>query len=957
MQENTDIINMAATRPLVFVYPLTESLQRLKDVISEVAQEENIEIFEVDDQVEINQLMPTLGQSLTLFGEAKKCATTLQINKKFIKAYSSKAILLGDKQLPRKTIEKFQKIGLTEFIMEPVPPKTLLFKVKLLMRSIKLQDKREEEEANVKEKVFTGEDNSSSDKENLKQQRIEKMVRDDEEEGGLSVKRSENKSLQLENEEEEEKKRLYQEGTIQKEWKGKSGSSVSLEMEKEGDDKKKNNSQDHIETFYKNKSEKKLDIQFEEGMYDREKKEKSLEDFSESDYQKTRKSNSINLNLQENTKKNRDQENASLSDDKYLKGKLSGFQLEALEEDEEKKKREEEISDDDNVKNKKKSNIEDLKIEEDKKRKTNLDEESEIEKEKRKNNSTLTIEELEEELRKNKKEFLLDLEKKERDLKDEIDDLSEKNENARHRPGLDSLHLEEDEKKSNENELNKIEKYMKGKSNKNLSDELDLTPEDLTPLSDVSEEEEEDEATNGRAEGLILEVESDDESKKKKNQDDLFIDKEKNNNIDLEKIEENEEGHDKKQNEINLNLFDNKKNSHLDEDFEEEDMSGAFEKRNLKNTNLKLANDDKKNRDSDEEEYEGDYQRRKASKELLLESDKEKTNHTAHTEKIVTTLDSRKGIKHQEYDWENLNKKGYKDEERGDKKTKGQVDISFAEKIDYGEQTIDYRKLWEEFGGITIDREGNVNKRNGPTYVSGEIDKNTEKGVYNNGANDSTDDSSFDSQEQDIEIDDETVYIADPKGIETVIEALSLYYEKVQKPEDIFSFIAYRLFVDYNAVCIFFLFDKIKGLYEEKYNGHIDLSTSQTEKNSGSESGQHWRDFKEANIARWQELTLPQWNDETFQNSDNYLFYPYFEGLSKMGFVIIEVPTSLESTKANTIELITESARGAILEFFHDGGNKGTYAKVKSIEKNIQAKKNEKGFIKKLFGIFFKKAS
>ena len=42
-------------------------------------------------------------------------------------------------------MQKFEKIGLTESITEPIAPKTLLYKVKLLLRSIKIASEEDEE--------------------------------------------------------------------------------------------------------------------------------------------------------------------------------------------------------------------------------------------------------------------------------------------------------------------------------------------------------------------------------------------------------------------------------------------------------------------------------------------------------------------------------------------------------------------------------------------------------------------------------------------------------------------------------------------------------------------------------------------------------------------------------------------------------------------------------------------
>ena len=121
---------MDMPKPLIFVNPLSPSLQKLREVINETSQEDGIEIYECEDLNEANQLIQTVGASITLISHPKLCSTLLQINRRAIKKLKSKVLLLSPKDLPRNTIQKFQKIGLTEFLCEPVVPKSLVYKVK-----------------------------------------------------------------------------------------------------------------------------------------------------------------------------------------------------------------------------------------------------------------------------------------------------------------------------------------------------------------------------------------------------------------------------------------------------------------------------------------------------------------------------------------------------------------------------------------------------------------------------------------------------------------------------------------------------------------------------------------------------------------------------------------------------------------------------------------------------------
>ena len=123
-------------KSLVFLTPLCETLVKLKEVIDETADADGIEVFEVEELEEMRHLLPSLGQCLMIASNPRKCAQALLMNKRAIKILQTKSILLSAKKIPNKTLDKFVKVGLTECIVEPVAPKTLLYKVRLLLRSI-----------------------------------------------------------------------------------------------------------------------------------------------------------------------------------------------------------------------------------------------------------------------------------------------------------------------------------------------------------------------------------------------------------------------------------------------------------------------------------------------------------------------------------------------------------------------------------------------------------------------------------------------------------------------------------------------------------------------------------------------------------------------------------------------------------------------------------------------------
>lgn len=132
---------MQYEKPLIFIYPISDTLMNLKKAIE--ASGQPLDIYEIDDLRELLQTVPALGQSLVLGSNAKKCAKFLQAAKKLIKQYDTKVVIISQKQYPRKTVDKLMKFGLNDIIFEPVPAKTLMHKVNLMLRSLKVPSKQE----------------------------------------------------------------------------------------------------------------------------------------------------------------------------------------------------------------------------------------------------------------------------------------------------------------------------------------------------------------------------------------------------------------------------------------------------------------------------------------------------------------------------------------------------------------------------------------------------------------------------------------------------------------------------------------------------------------------------------------------------------------------------------------------------------------------------------------------
>ena len=156
---------MENKKQLIIVPPMSEALKKLHEVLEGIAADENIEISLIDDLKELGQFIGSSGQCLILCANAKKCATFLQDNRFVISRSHSKTMLFTPKEIPAKTLIKFTKVGLTESILENSPPKTLLYKIKLQLRSIRTTSAEKDKEVVKSISDSTAESKSTSQEE------------------------------------------------------------------------------------------------------------------------------------------------------------------------------------------------------------------------------------------------------------------------------------------------------------------------------------------------------------------------------------------------------------------------------------------------------------------------------------------------------------------------------------------------------------------------------------------------------------------------------------------------------------------------------------------------------------------------------------------------------------------------------------------------------------------------
>ncbi len=931
-------------KPLIFLEPLSQTLKKLKEVLEENSESEGIEIYDVESVEEASQLIPTIGQAVILTASPKTCAVTLQSNRRYIKKFQTKTLLLTPKPIPRKTLDKFMKVGLTECIVEPVNPKTLLYKVRLQLRSISAE--KDEHDGEMQKKF--GEETSTEAIDTLSKMRAEKgVILDEEPEERAQRDKKEVKEETLEDYS-KPKKKMAQEETIDGFYRGKQKrQEVALEDE-EDTQKKKGYQEEIIEGHYKGKLDKqeaqedtpeakrdKLELPIIEEDLESIKRQVTLE--VEEDYNKKQrdqilesqeaeeKAKSPRLNIEEEEEANRDASNRESEDlGGHYKGNVNNNHLD-IEDDEEEITQERDADHYENLKGKSSPtlNIED-------------DEQKEY----------LDKEEVPEDISPEKKSASLDIEE------DDQDEITQS-------PKLNIIDEKEDK------EIRREE------------DEQDsITKEKSTQLAIIDEHEEDDigpkkvDDIDGYLRG----------GKARKN---LDID----NDEDLYKDEKGEkEKERKRKQQASLDLYDdeNQKDPLLGEK-EYPENRGPEKKEAL----LNLYDDEPHSKDpASKKEGEG-YERARSSyqEEETGGFGKGHSAHTQHSkdrynksnaraDQIKTHYDSREGIKHNEGSWDsNWEKAGVAEQDF--QASKKENEISYASE-DLSEQTIDYAQLKKEFEGMDLGHTPKKKKDYGEFEQVAQVKTFTKTVLSPTGTLEAMEYEEIQALAADEE-ESHQVFLPDSKGIETVIEVLNFYQTDNIHQSAIYNYISMKLDHLFKGDLTLYLVDKKKDLelihmgavvsqlgiapVKPKEEDALDKQEFKLLMKEFEEEDQEyrmqalalqndWKDKWEGRLSQWQSCQTPKWRDHTFQEEDNEFIFPFYEGVSLLGLAIFTPKEDFVESKSGALEVALESLRAPILTEYHSVRGQGEQRAKTIIEP--QAPTGAKGFFKKWFG---KKAS
>lgn len=912
---------MTENRPIIFLYPLSSSLKKYLELVQETHEEEAIDIYEVDVLNEAAQLIPTLGPCVILASSPKKCAQMLQQNKQALKRNSSKVLLLSEKELPHKIIHKLQKFGLTEYLKEPVNPKSLIYKVSLLLKSLPVITNKEEEK---EEQVFSSDEETSQATD--QKQRVEKGIIFEEETEEDEKTDNKEVTLDIQSEDEaptEEINLLDLASDLKKDV--MAPLEIEIENQEEVEEELKPEV-DHIETYYKSTQEEKIDLEVTEDEATPKEKSENEEDALGDEVHLLDNSDFAMDFEKKETEEITIDEVDTHSDTKKETNEETSLDLQAVGDG--LSKEEVELN---------------LKTEE-----SQVDDSDE-------NEGTS----LEDELIKHRAEVLLDISEEDAVVKEDVE-LILGNEKE------DSKEEEEDDTQADIYKVNKKEELQ--------IEAAEKTPEKIDAILNL------DSAEETSKDDTSEEVSIRNEIKSKSNNSILELDADEDENA-AEEIEFDEDIYGKNENDKKLEseakeIAKRKQNSILElghdddddeSDNEQEDKEGSVVLTD--SDKLKIEESNKKKNDDSRLDLESGKERKDSEIDIDLQGNKEGTNPSEELQSIdadqkvssnATTLnlDSAKKKKLKElelmagetrdrkdeqettsYDW-SKEKKARSDEDFGPwiSKKKKTIEINFDKK-DKSEQTIDYRQLKKQFDNASLlERERGGRSETGIEQTGNS--KETRKGGANQEYSGEEDIDSLSTQDEEDEIIKE-VFEPDSRGVEFIVRTLQMFLDG-RNDKQIYLYLSNTIYKEFKGIVGFFVNNKESGIAEEVFSAAHNIEYS----GNRDELIAKWEKLKEENRSAWSNVRLPEWQDEKFQADENQFIYPFFEGIDRIGHIAVNFPEGINQKDSSKIEMTLEGSRAIYLEKQRESGAQVSY-KSATDEKPIEEKK---GLLGKFFG-------
>ncbi|MBC7712528.1 MAG: hypothetical protein H7177_04290 [Rhizobacter sp.] len=855
---------MENKKQLIIIPPMSEAVKKLHEVLEGIAADENMEITLIDDLKELSQFLGTTGQCLILVSNAKKCATFLQENRIYLLKNHCKTILFTPKEIPTKTLVKFTKIGLTESILESSPPKTFLYKVKLLLRSIKTA------------KVVDDTDKTVKSLDNMKgtvEGDLEVKEKAVAEENVIDMERPDKKN-HVEGETIDYGNPLKGkvkpgEESLDTHWKSDRKKSDVI-MEDAEDDLSTDSTPDAIDMYMRGTNKKSATLEPEEDDFD-----KKMAELLAAEEENKKKSNFADV-IDEGTMKQKRMK----AEEEYVpeeeKIELVELDLIAASIKKEKKYQPEEEDDFDRkmaellaaeaeAKKKNEGFVEDLGGHMKGKLSAALSEEEEEEKEKAPKYDNSELEEVKPEL----VELDLIAGAKKKDKKD----ITGPDEEGKIHDGVvDQI---EGNMIGDEGTVEKIRTRMEGRSTYDENAVEEDNNEDPRGLKKKPLEEEE----NARDHDSLDITPAESEAKKREAL-----------RTDAEEIEYREKGV-----ELDLSPADKKP-------LEKQEQEETSSRERMKMDTIEEVERERKALEKTSEAEKNGRGFEKGSE--IAKKDGNQT-HNSTVDKIDTYYRGGEASKKKDHDWGNLVDKKDSLELLPGKGKRNDGSGPAAAKADLGEQTIDYRKMKEEFDMMAGGTSAEIAAR----IAAGETNlKNDE------------DAGSF------------KVVEIDPKSLDFSINIINCIYQKDMKSKQIFAMLADELVNNYHCYPVFYTYKLSDNKFTEAFNSFVEIKDERI----SQEKKDFWNEFKKDtalfenfqeksmttwrcpeivnNNEVWEDVELPSWAENELKSKKVELIFPYFDGIDRMGLAVVLLPDGLDPKNANGLLTVLEMARSLFLD-------------------------------------------
>ncbi len=882
---------MSVYKPLIFIYPLNSSLQNLKRVKEESAEEEQIEVMECDMVAEAKQLIGSIGPCVCFLSDLKKCAQILQENRKIIKANSIKILLLQNEDLPRKVFLNLQKLGLTELIIEPVSPKSLMFKTNILIKALPTPPQ------NI--------DDLEEKKETPLHFKSEEKIKTN---NKLAVKEEKEITLNFADKKEPTKDPATSSkgNPFETNQKIKEKEGLALKMDRKSDPKKKNKDLDDHNEF-----DSPEDFELDDDLFS------GIDDIDD------------HLPKEKKTELHLAPKKLSSSSDKTSELKLTSSKQVLDKESPEESK---ELT-------KKETSESGLKL-------------RQVDSKLQESETDLPLENSHSKI-KSQEETQIDLQKKsptdtkkselEPSRKNLVTEDSENPLNIEKKAELDesknSLEIKKGTtKKADDNDLNPLD------SNQKIEDhDVDLKIDQVSSLKSKDEEEAPDDEIKKLDDIGALNIQSSQEPIQKEAELNLTPkeigakEKDKDLGLSAKKIASKEDDLNlaeaegvKKLGNPDLNLSEGKKKEASIEDNNNDIQKlGTVEdleidqqrKKSKEESNLDLLKNNTL-KELDEENIENEL-KAKSLDELNITGGKEsKANDKINLE-----------IQNEKHTDQTVSKLEFEGKERKKKKREVNQNWDFGKKAkdSKAEEELSLERKNQEEVLELNKKEKDYDALEEHEYKEGEQKSN----AFLKRKDDDAESHIKEAIEEEEVEENQDPFPVDSKGIENAVEILDMILNKNVSKEEILSRSIKNILDLTGGILTFYTYDKEKEEAKLLYN-QLEEESPEYEQ---------WKALEELSLEDWVSIQVPTFKDPTFQSESNLFIYPFFEGITRIGLGVIIFNSKIDEEQSSIIELYMEMNRAVYLQNLRDVGTKGSYNK----EKKEEGKEKKKGFFSKFF--------